>query len=266
MRFILVGLVLFSLIGCINENAVDTSAPLPPQGIVTVSLDQAIELTWYPSQDRDVAGYKVWVSNAYDGTYESIGRTAQTRFVDDGAVNGVTYYYAVSAYDNTGNESALSKDVIYDTPRPEGAGVVLADYFVTPALAGYDFSSFLVTRYNDVNSDVFFENANSLFFLNVRTDSDIQDMGYTATLDDISQAPAFGWAPSGTAEAIPGHTYVIWTWDDHYAKIRVREVGAGGVKFDWAYQTAATNPELSVVGAQKKKHDGIRNASIVREE
>jgi len=40
---------------------------------------------------------------------------------------------------------------------------------------------------------------------------------------------------------------VIWTWDDHYAKVRVREVNSAQVVFDWAYQTAVGNTELKRV-------------------
>ncbi len=242
--------------GCVNEAEVDTEAPFPPQGIRTISLDGAVEISWYPSQARDIAGYKVWVSGSYDGQYELIGRTTQTVYVDEGGVNGVTYYYAVSAYDRDGNESELSKDVVYDTPRPEGYDVTITDRFVTPSLAGYDFSTYSRGQYDDEYTDVFFENISGIYQFSVWSDTDIQDMGYTASLDEISSAPLAGWAPSGTAEAIVGHTYVIWTWDDHYAKVRVKQVGAGGVVFDWAYQTAEKNPELSL---RKGKNTSKRN-------
>lgn len=49
-----------------------------------------------------------------------IGSTSGTYFADVEAVNGNKYYYAVAAYDYNGNESELSYDVIYSTPRPEG--------------------------------------------------------------------------------------------------------------------------------------------------
>jgi hypothetical protein len=71
-------------------------------------------------------------------------------------------------------------------------------------------------------------------------------MGYTSSLDDISKSPTEGWAPSKSAEAILGHTYVIWTRHDNYAKIRVTSVSASSITFDWAYQTAKGNIELKV--------------------
>ncbi|MEP0821235.1 MAG: hypothetical protein HRF44_00155 [Ignavibacterium sp.] len=237
-------LAAFSLTACTLE-PIDTVPPVPPTGIRTISLDNAVQLDWIPNSEADLAGYNVWVSDRYSGNYTYIGSTKQPTFTDYGAVNGVTYYYGVTAYDFEGNESAMSRDVVYDTPRPEGYDVVLYDYLTTPNLAGYDFSTYSVGPYDDMYTDVFFENAGGVFYLNVWSDTDIQDMGYTETLDDISVAPVAGWSPSGSVEAIPGHTYVVWTWDDHYAKIRVTTVSTNSIVFDWAYQTAPANPELS---------------------
>lgn len=234
------------LSGCDHEFDIDTVPPPPPQGIITISLDNAVELQWLESQAEDVKGYRIWVSDRYEGHYSPIGSVTGTSFIDYDAVNGVTYYYAVSAYDYNDNESELSTEVIYDTPRPEGYGIVLSNYQYSPNVAGYDFSQYAVLRYNDDNADIFFENYNGRNILYVWDDSDIQDMGYTNSLDDISYAPVLGWAPSKTAEAIVGHTYIIWTWDDHYAKIRVRETGISRLVFDWAYQTAEENPELKI--------------------
>ena len=74
--------------------------------------------------------------------------------------------------------------------------------------------------------------------------TDIQDAGYASSLDAVDFAPADGWSPTGTVELIPGHIYVVWTSDDRYAKFRVTSVSSSVVTFNWAYQTAAGNPEL----------------------
>jgi hypothetical protein len=235
------------LSGCDHEFDIDTQPPPPPQGIKTISLDNAVELQWLESQAEDVKGYRVWVSDRYEGHYTLIASVSNTNFIDYDAVNGVTYYYAVSAYDYDDNESELSYDVIYDTPRPEGYGVVLSNYQFSPNVSGYDFSQYAVLRFDDDNTDFFFDNMNGRCVLDVWDDSDIQDMGYTNSLDDISFAPAQGWAPSKTAEAIAGHTYIIWTWNDHYAKVRVIEASISRLVFDWAYQTTESNPELKIV-------------------
>ncbi len=36
--------------------------------------------------------------------------------------------------------------------------------------------------------------------------------------------------------AIVGHTYVFWTWDNHFAKIRISSITPDRMVFDWAYQ------------------------------
>lgn len=236
-------LAIFGLSAC-TLHEIDTFAPAIPVGIRTISLDNAVQIDWIANQESDLAGYNVWVSDSYNGRYSLMGSTKQPSFTDYGAVNGVTYYYGVTAYDFDGNESEMSRDVVYDTPRPEGYDVLLYNYLSNPDLAGYDFSTYSVGPFDDNFTDVFFENAGGVYYLNVWSDTDIQDMGYTESLDDITVAPASGWSPSGSVEAIPGHTYVVWTWDDHYAKLRVISVGSATVVFDWAYQTAPTNPEL----------------------
>jgi hypothetical protein len=247
MKHILIALTAsFIVLGC-EKNDIDTTPPPPPQGIITISLDNAVEIQWLPSQAEDVKGYKVWKSDHYAGRYQLIASTSNTRLVDYGAVNGITYYYAVSAYDFNENESALSKDVVYDTPRPEGVGVVLIDTSTARSLSGYGFAQYSVLSCYDKNTDIFLVDAHGRLYIQVWSDTDIQDMGYTSSLDAISASPTEGWAPSKSAEAIMGHTYVIWTVDDYYAKVRVQNVTTNRIVFDWAYQTAKGNIELKLV-------------------
>jgi hypothetical protein len=184
----------------------------------------------------------VFVSSSYDGRYELIGSVRDAYFNDTEARNGATYYYAVTAYDYDGNESELSRDVAYDIPRPEGYGVVLDDYRRVTATSGYDFSRFGVVPYNDLYADMYFENWRDTLYMNVRSDSDIQDMGRTTSILDIREAPSSGWSTTHDVMLKPGHTYVVWTWDDHYAKFRVTNVSGSRVTFDWAYQLQKSNP------------------------
>ncbi len=188
---------MFVFLGCEEVIKIDTTPPPPPQGIITISLDNAVEIQWLPSQAEDVKGYHVWVSDQYDGEYELIASITASNLVDYGATNGITYYYAVSAYDFDDNESALSKDVVYDTPRPEGYGVVLYDYQTSPLSSGYDYSRFTVLSYDNQATDFYFENSGGRYYLDVWKGTFIQDMGYTTSLDEISSSPTRGWAPSG---------------------------------------------------------------------
>lgn len=235
----------------------DATPPLPPVGIRTVSLDNAVDIGWIANQEQDLAGYKVFVSDRYDGKYTLIGSTPKTDFVDRGARNGITYYYAVSAYDYSGNESELSRDVAYDTPRPEGYNVTLLDRFVNPNLAGYDFSAYTVVNYNTDFTDLYVEfTPDGVPYLVVWKDTEIQDMGYTRDLDEISVAPTLGWSPTKDAHIITGHTYVIRTWDNRYAKVRVTDISQASIRLDWAYQTAVGNPELIAPRVMPKRIRG----------
>ncbi|MBI1802908.1 MAG: hypothetical protein HY033_05185 [Ignavibacteriae bacterium] len=223
---------------------VDTTPPAPPQGIAAFAGDNQVNLVWYPSQAEDVAGYNIFVSTSYDGKYSLIASTTGTGFVDRGATNGTTYYYAVSAYDRAKNESRLSREDVHATPRPEGAEMSLKEYHAYPDVAGYDFSSNSVGPYNDQYTDFFFEYSSGTYYLDVWNDSNIQDMGYTSSLDEISRVPLAGWSPSKDVRLIVGHTYAIETWDHHYAKVRIAGLEPTIVTFDWAYQMQAGNPFL----------------------
>lgn len=222
----------------------DTYPPSSPTGVRTATGDGFIELFWNGNRESDLAGYRVYVGSSYNGRYELIGTTHENYFLDEGARNGSTYYYAVTAFDRAGNESDLSHDVAYDIPRPEGYDVVLNDYRTMPKTAGYDFSSYAVVPYSDQYVDMWFETYNGIMYMDVGTDTDIQDMGPTGSILDISTAPSSGWSATHDVVLKVGHTYVLWTWDDHYAKFRVRSLSPSRVVFDWAYQLAASTPLL----------------------
>ena len=244
-----VGLLAFS--GCHrNFDHPEFGPPSPPTGIRTQTGDNFIQIFWNPSPESNVTGYNVYVGASYQGKYQWIGSTRSTTYIDRGAANGTTYYYAVTAYDADGNESDLSRDVAYDIPRPEGYGIALTDYRTVPQTAAYDFSSYSVLAYSDKNADIWFEYYNGVNYMNVNTDSDIQDMGPTQSILDINEAPSTGWSPTYDVQLTVGHSYVVWTWDDHYAKFRVSAMSPGRVVFDWAYQLQKSNPLLkhAVVG------------------
>ena len=246
----------------------DYVAPFPPVGIISFSLDNSVELVWIENQEPDLHGYNIFVSNRYDGKYELIGTSRTARFLDRGAVNGRTYYYAVTAFDVSGNESDLSKDVVYDTPRPEGHNLTLLDRFIAADRAGYDFSSFRILNYDTDQTDVFFEITNTgIPYLVVWDDSDIQDMGYTSDLDEITRAPQDGWNTTGDALAVEGHTYIVKTFDNHFAKVRVADITPNGVIFDWAYQIDQGNRELIIArdpSLKKRNRSGSRHESSTR--
>lgn len=245
-------LLLFTLFfsGCIIETDIsnyrDNIPPSPPGNIYSITGDNWVELNWQHNSEQDLDGYNVYRSFSYFGRYELIGFTRRNYFIDYTARNGNTYYYAITAIDYSGNESELSTDVIYDTPRPEGSDQVIFDFRQFPDNSGYDFSSYSVVPYDDENCDMFFDNDNGKYYMVVYNDTDIQDMGLTIDIYDIDKAPVSGWSPTKDVRLYVGHTYVVWTWDNHYAKFRVKYLSNERVVFDWAYQLVEGNRELKV--------------------
>lgn len=72
-------------------------------------------LSWAPSPDEDTFGYRVYFGTAPRSYNQArgAGLDAQgaTRFVVQDLVRGQRYYFAVTAYDAAGNESAFSAEV-----------------------------------------------------------------------------------------------------------------------------------------------------------
>ena len=75
----------------------------------------------------------------------------------------------------------------------------------------------------------------------------LQDAGVTeGGISQLDFAPREGWLFGQSVELVTKHTFVIWTSDDHYAKVYVRDVSNDSVLLDWAYQIDPGNRELKV--------------------
>ena len=71
-----------------------------------------IQLTWSPNSESDLAGYKLYYGTA-SGSYGApvvVGNVTSYALSLSPTV-GTTYYFAVSAYDTSGNESVKSDEV-----------------------------------------------------------------------------------------------------------------------------------------------------------
>jgi hypothetical protein len=73
-----------------------------------------VTLTWTANGEPDLAGYKVYVGTA-SGTYNAPGSPfvagKVVRYTVSNLPMDQTYFFAISAYDSAGNESALSAEV-----------------------------------------------------------------------------------------------------------------------------------------------------------
>lgn len=248
----------------------DLTAPAAPRGFYSITGDWKVTLVWLANTEPDLEGYDVWwTDNAHDPYLHYLGTVAAepgqewVEFVHGEVENGMTYYYAVTAFDRAGNESEKSWETD-DTPRPEGGPVSMNNSLESINYAGFDLSRGERVSRADPNADFHYKywlDTGEAFLFTGWYDSSgenvlIQDMGYTESFEEIGFGPPSDewiWSPSGIVEAIPGHTYVLLTLvgeSGYYAKIRLTSVetavSPSYVTFDWAYQKAPWNRELKV--------------------
>lgn len=245
-------LALALLLGGCDDDTVssrDVTPPAAPRGFVSVTGDHSVRLSWLGNTEADVVGYRVYIADCPSGSscpYTLLGSTYGTSYTVTGLANGVTRYFAVAAYDAAGNESALTYEDVFDTPRPAGS-LTMRSVQANPARAGWDLSAYAVVPASDALVDLVFSDDGLKYEMYAPfTDTDIQDAGWASTLDAVDFAPAAGWSPTGSVELVPGHCYVVWTRDSNFAKFRVTALSAGNVSLDWAYQLVPDNPELKV--------------------
>jgi hypothetical protein len=249
----------------------DTQAPSVPRGLWSMTGDREIRVMWIANTESDLDGYRVYRSTEPTGYFPrvaTVGRR-EVSFTDREVRNGVTYYYAISSFDDAGNESELTPMTVHDTPRPEGGGLRLDNARLDPRLAGYDFSADRVVSSEATEADIYYwhspEEGAWMIATERSTDdyTDIQDAGYLA-LDDVDWAPEEGWAPDGEVPLTEGHCYIVWTWDNHFAKFRVASVTADRVVIDWAYQLDEGNPELLCPGSAAPPRPALHGARAHR--
>jgi hypothetical protein len=250
--------IAFLTTGCSDVNhSCDYTPPPTPSGVYTITGDGFVEICWAEVHAGDLAGYKIYSGRREDGPYYRIGRSGENYFVDQEVENGVTYYYAVSSYDRDGNESDLSYEMVHDTPRPEGYDLVIYDQ---DEFAGVNFSGYyhhMIQPWNDPYVDLYLLWLNGRYCL-ASTDvayqgniygTDIQYAGYVNSLDEIDWAPEGGWSTdiADTVVLYQDHAYVVWTWENNFAKFRVEHIGYDYVVIDWAFQIDEGNPELKII-------------------
>ena len=95
-----------------NISFLSNAANSPTIQIVSMTaiLPQfSVHLSWDPSQSQ-VVGYNVYRSNQSGGPYSRLntGLDPDTSYVDSSVTSGQTYYYATTAVDSQGEESAYS--------------------------------------------------------------------------------------------------------------------------------------------------------------
>jgi fibronectin type 3 domain-containing protein len=90
----------------------DLTPPKRPAGLTVVPGVGRIFLTWNENRERDLAGYFVYRSTKSRKEFERLTDKPinRTTFSDDTVAPRILYYYAVTAVDDSGNESPMSKE------------------------------------------------------------------------------------------------------------------------------------------------------------
>lgn len=268
-------LALMAVAGCDDEDGVVAPVdrvPATPQGVYSVTGDHLVRVYWYGIYETDVKEYRVYRSFDDITGYTMIGSVdavanpdlnlAIYQYADGTVSNGTTYYYAVAAVDYANQESDLSAEDVYDTPRPAGDATVYTND-VSEALSGLNLANGTTVSWTSPTADIFFDRVEDTtldvyyVYLNAaNANTDIQDMGFHYSFNDVGWAPTEGWSDLGYVEAISGHIYVIWTADYHFAKVRVDvRADQGLVNIQWAYQTSLTElGQLELAAPARPEH------------
>jgi hypothetical protein len=84
----------------------DITAPAAPTGLSVMPVGEGLELSWSPSPEGDLAGYRISRASG-PGAPEPLAEAApnQTQYIDKTAVRGIRYRYRLVAFDQAGNAS-----------------------------------------------------------------------------------------------------------------------------------------------------------------
>lgn len=91
----------------------DVAAPRAPIGVAVVLRPEGVEVSWSPSPEADLAGYRVYRAATPDAPAERIAELGpeQTVLRDPAAKAGLINVYTITAFDKAGNESPASSPV-----------------------------------------------------------------------------------------------------------------------------------------------------------
>ena len=258
--------------GCSDDNdvpqaaSIDTTAPSAPTGFHSTTGDGFVTLSWDHNQESDLDAYNVYYSFD-DVEFLLTATTADNNYVDMDVRNGETYFYAVTAFDVSGNESSLTMESVYDTPRPTGYDAQLISNATDPSHSAFSFllatdTGSGVTASGDPKTDFFFQmdsgNGSRLLYGGNTGSRNtwIIDMGTTSGLSDVDYAPETsdpGWVMNGPVALVVNHTFVLQTEEGNYAQVRVTNVVDEYMIFDWAYQLDPYNRELAPSVQRRKE-------------
>ena len=93
----------------------DRFPPAVPAGLTVLAGPSSIELSWDPNSEADFAGYFVYRAVS-GGAFERLAGPLSTPTFTDKGARAAAYKYAVTAVDQTGNQSEHSATVEVTMP------------------------------------------------------------------------------------------------------------------------------------------------------
>jgi hypothetical protein len=88
-------------------------------GAGNCALGAQVTLAWDGNTESDVAGYRLHYGT-FSGDYEhTLNAGVFTSCIVSGLVEGITYYFAATAYDSQNNESGYSEEVSFTIPSAD---------------------------------------------------------------------------------------------------------------------------------------------------
>ena len=78
---------------------------------------QNVTLAWNPSTSSNIAGYRMYFGGASQNYTNIIDAGNNTSVTASNLVGGATYFFAVTAYNTIGLESAFSSEISYTVPN-----------------------------------------------------------------------------------------------------------------------------------------------------
>lgn len=106
-----------------------------------------VTLAWDSNPEANLKGYKVYYGSA-SGNYSFMVDVGNwTSLTISGLEAGKTYYFAATAYGPAGEESGMSDELRYDTPRPNSN-------FLSPTKASNGAASYTINASSGPNGSI----------------------------------------------------------------------------------------------------------------
>ncbi|HPQ20045.1 MAG TPA: fibronectin type III domain-containing protein, partial [bacterium] len=189
----------------IRTTSIDITPPAKPQGINVQVFEKYITINWQANNEADLKGYNVYRKKSNEQTFSLVTSTPITTnyYTENNLTANLTYYYQITAIDNSNNESersAIITVVPYASSGPLENRVIDGDfldwkYYDVKALDpindqynfndGYDVSRDLIALYSR-------EGTNEYYFR-----VDFYELGINAELNNVDIYLALDFLPGG---------------------------------------------------------------------